>query len=115
MSRHRHGYTGERFTELLGVKLTPSQRAELAARAEAAGLPVSDFARRLITGTRPVRSETGLDPATARQVAAQLAHLGNNLNQLAKIANQTGRIRSEESLERVTEEIIATMRKVVGA
>jgi hypothetical protein len=115
MSRHRRGYTGERFTELLGVKLTPSQRAELVARAEAAGLPVSDFARRLITGTPDRRPATGLDPTTARQFTAQLAHLGNNLNQIAKVANQTGRIRSEESLERVTAEIIATMRKVVGA
>ena len=115
MSRHRRGYSGERFTELLGVKLTPTQRAELAARAEAAGLPVSDFVRRLITGSRPSRSETGLDPATARQVAAQLAHLGNNLNQLAKIANQTGRIRSEESLEMMTAQIKETLRKVVGA
>ena len=113
MSRHRRGYTGERFTELLGVKLTPTQRAELAARAEAAGLPVSDFARRMLTGSRARPS--GIDPATARQFTAQLAHLGNNLNQLARIANQTGRIRSEETLERVTAEIIATMRKVVGA
>ena len=113
MARHRRGFTGERFSELVGVYLTPTQRAELAARAEASGLPVSDFARRLLTGAR-ARSTTGIDPATARQFTAQLAHLGNNLNQLAKVANQTGKIRSEEALERVTAEIIATMRKVVG-
>lgn len=113
MARHRRGYTGERYTELVGVKLTPTQRAELGRRAEAAGLPLSDFVRRALTSAR-LRS-TGIDPATARQLTAQLAHLGNNLNQMAKIANQTGRIRSEESLATLTAEIIATMRKVVGA
>jgi hypothetical protein len=112
MARHRRGYTGERFSALQPVWLTATQRAELAARAEAAGLPVSDFARRLLTGVRTRPS--GIDPAAARQFTAQLAHLGNNLNQLAKVANQTGKIRSEETLERVTAEIIAAIRKVVG-
>ena len=112
MARHRRGYTGERYTALVSVKMTPTQRAELVARADTSGLPLSDFARRTLTGARPRSS--GIDPATARQFTAQLAHLGNNLNQLAKIANQTGKIRSEEALERVTAEIVATMRKVVG-
>ena len=113
MSRHRRGYTGERFTELLGVKLTPSQSAALAGRAAASGLPVSALARSLLTGGR--LPKPGADPAALRALMAEINRLGNNINQMARVANQTGRIRSEAALEAVTAQIIETLRKVVGA
>ena len=112
MARHRRGYTGEHVSELLGVKLTPSQMAQLRDRAAASGLPVSMLARTLLTGGR--LPKPGADPATLRAVMAEINRLGNNVNQLARIANQTGRIRSEAALEAVTVEIIDTLRKVVG-
>ena len=113
MARHRRGYSGEHVSALLSVKLTPSQRAALDARAAASGLPVSMLARTLLTGGRLPKA--GADPATLRALMAEINRLGNNINQMARIANQTGRIRSERALEAVTAEIIETLRKVVGA
>ena len=112
MARHRRGYTGEHVSELLGVKLTPSQMAQLRDRASASGLPVSMLARTRLTGGR--LPKPGADPVTLRAVMAEINRLGNNVNQLARIANQTGRIRSEAALEAVTVQIIDTLRKVVG-
>ena len=112
MARHRRGYTGERYSELLCVKLTPSQRAELARQAEASGVPVSYLARVVLTGTRLPR--IGANAQTLRSLTAQIAHIGNNINQLARIANQTGEIRSAVALEAVTAQIIDTLKKVVG-
>lgn len=112
MARHRRGYTGERYTNPITVKLTPSQRAAIAAEAEARGLPLSDLARAKLTGGR--LPQAGADPQTIRAFTVQLAHLGNNLNQIALRANQSGQIRSEEAVEAVTAQIIATLKQVIG-
>ena len=61
----------------------------------------------------PARS-SGLDPATARAIIAEINRLGNNINQLSKVANQTGELRRLDALDAVTEEIKAALRKVVG-
>ena len=113
MARHRRGYTGERYTAPLTIKLAPSQRAMIEEEAAARGVLVSELARAKLTGRRLPQGST--DPQTLRTLTVQLAHLGNNLNQLAKVANQTGKIRSETALEAVTTQIIETLRKVVGA
>ena len=112
MARHRRGYTGERYTAPITVKLTPSQHAAVTAEAEARGLLLSDLARAKLIGRRLPKA--GADPQTIRALTAQIAHIGNNLNQLTRIANQTGSIRNEQAIEAVTAQIVETLRQVVG-
>jgi hypothetical protein len=113
MARHRRGYTGERYTDPITVKLTPSQRAAVTAEAEARGMLLSDLARAKLIGKRLPKA--GVDPQTIRALTVQIAHIGNNLNQLARIANQTGRIRSEQAIDALMAEIAETLLKVSAA
>ena len=76
------------------------------------GLPLSTLVRAKLTNGR--LPEAGCDPAALRALTAQLARIGNNLNQLAHHANQAGQIRSETAVEAVTARIIETLDKVVG-
>jgi hypothetical protein len=112
MARHGRDYTGERYSAQIRVQTTPSQRAALRREAAARDLPLSALVRAKLTGGRV--PEAGRDPAAIRALTAQLARIGNNLNQLAHHANQAGRIRSEAAIEAVTARIIDTLDKVVG-
>jgi len=111
MARHKRDYTGERYSAQIRVQLTPSQHAAIRREATTRGLPLSALVRAKLTGGR--LPEVGRDPAAIRALTAQLARIGNNLNQLTHHANQTGRIRSETAIEAVTARIITTLDKVV--
>lgn len=113
MARHKRAYRGERYTEVLSVKVTPSERVALEQEAAARHLLLSQLARVKLTDARlPKASLEGVDPATARALVAQLAHLGNNLNQLAHRANETGEIRSAAAVEAATAAIIDAVKVV---
>lgn len=81
-------------SEFVRVRCTPEERAKWQARAEAEGVTVSDLLRRggdMPPSGRPkprpvIRRTVEADPALIRQ----LAGIGNNLNQLARIVNQYG-------------------------
>ena len=77
---------GERMTDGLRVRMTAAERAGVEARAAQAGLPVSEFCRRAIFGakiTAPTATRSGIPPG----VLAELARVGNNLNQIAHAAH----------------------------
>lgn len=80
----------ERRTNLLPVRLTPAERLRIEKDALGAGLTASDFVRtQALKKGRPVVRETvTLDPA----VFDELRRIGVNLNQIARRANQSGRI-----------------------
>lgn len=72
--------------EVLRVRLTPTERANIDARAAQAGLPVSDFARRALTSVKIEARRAG-DGAIPAALVADLGRVGNNLNQVAHAAN----------------------------
>lgn len=87
---------GQRLTQLVNVRVSPGEAARWSAAAAAAGLSRSDWVRLRVAGPdevtgRPAPRRRGLprghtvraDPA----LIAQLARIGNNLNQLARWAN----------------------------
>jgi hypothetical protein len=113
MARHRTGYSGELLSKTLTIKLTPKERTDLSRLATSSGLPVSAYARLKITGGHAPKPVMGRDPRVIRALAAQLAHLGNNLNQLARIANENGHIRHERALEAVRDQIAAALERII--
>ena len=93
----------ERRDELLPVRLTAGERAELERTAGAHGLTVAEFMRRRSLGYRlpPLDAEY----QAMASLAAALMPLGVNLNQLARAAN-AGRLLPysvEELAGRITE------------
>ena len=74
----------ERRTVRVHVRVSPAELAAWRAKAEAAGVPVSDLLRQAMARTR-----TWTAPAAAvqRERTRQIARIGNNLNQLARWAN----------------------------
>jgi len=77
--------SAERLTQPVSTRLTPEQHDWLEAAAAACGLPLAAYVRRLVLGAtatpRPHR-------ASVRAAIAALNRVGNNLNQIAKKANQ---------------------------
>jgi hypothetical protein len=89
MARYRKSDVGERRTASLRLQLTPSERAELEQGAAAAGTHLSQYVRELClrrAATAPVVAGTKRN-REARGLIYQLTVIGNNLNQLARVAN----------------------------
>ena len=52
------------------------------------------------------------DPQALRALAVEITRVGNNVNQMAKIANETRAVPQERHLREVAAEIKATLEKV---
>lgn len=91
MARYAKSDKSERRTAALRLQLTPTERAELEAAATAAGTHLSQYVRELClrrAGAGTVVAQTKRNP-DARALARELTAIGNNLNQLARVANST--------------------------
>jgi uncharacterized protein (DUF1778 family) len=81
--------TGERRTVHLGLQLTPSERAALESAAALAGASLSQYVRELClarAGEAPTVAGARRNPE-AKRLMYELNAIGNNLNQMAKVAN----------------------------
>ncbi|HEV3459967.1 MAG TPA: plasmid mobilization relaxosome protein MobC [Thermoanaerobaculia bacterium] len=76
------GVVAEPLSCVVAARLTPSQYFDLEARAKGAGVTVGTYLRLLVQGQPP----TARWPL-ARAAIVQLARVGNNLNQLVKLAH----------------------------
>ena len=116
MARHRKTYTGERRTVHLGVQLTPTERAELEFAAAEAGARLSQYVRELCL-RRSATPETVAcvrrNPE-AKRLMHELSAIGNNLNQLTRVANTNRAAPQLDELKRVTEILKATMIHVLS-
>ncbi len=74
----------QRRTAIATCRVSPVELAGWRAKAERAGVPVSELLRRAMARTRTWTAE---DSAAARELAREVARVGVNLNQLAKWAN----------------------------
>jgi hypothetical protein len=116
MARHRKSYTGERRTVHLGVQLTPTERAELEAAASEAGTGLSQYVRELCLRRTPEAATVGgarRNPE-AKRLMYELSAIGNNLNQLARIANTTRCAPQEQELKAAIAFLKATMAHVLA-
>ena len=78
-----------RASPKFGVRMPPETRALLNRKANAAGLSESALIRALIEDA-PIVSAA--EQTERQQTHAQLARIGNNLNQIAKRMNATGNV-----------------------
>jgi uncharacterized protein (DUF1778 family) len=86
MARYQKNYVGERRTRSLGIKLTPNERAEFEAAAEATGVPLSTYVRDLALKRAATVGAPRRNPQ-AKALLRELSAIGNNINQLARHAN----------------------------
>ena len=85
--------------------------AALNARAATVNLNASEYARTVLFSRQ--MPPTVVDRSTLREVAVELTRVGNNLNQLARVANTTGQIRSETALQALLDQIAEAMARVI--
>ena len=116
MARLRADFSGERRTSHFGLQLTPSERAELERRAQKRGMMLAEFVRAccfLTSGQDADAPRRGTRDASAAAIVAELGRVGNNLNQLARHANETGLIEDHEALRETITELKAAFGRIV--
>lgn len=101
--------TPELHTKVVSVRVTPTQHLLLCERARECGLPVSSFLRDVGLGAVPRARPQRLE----KEAVYQLGRIGNNLNQLAYVANATKRLDTERHLREVTHELLAAIRRLL--
>jgi hypothetical protein len=79
----------ERKSTRLAVRLTPAERLQIEQAAHQAGMSASSYIRaQILQGRVELSRHRSLPPA----LFDQIRRIGVNLNQLTKIANQTGKM-----------------------
>jgi hypothetical protein len=113
VARHKQAYAGEHRTRAIGVKLTPAERAKLEAAAAARGEGLSEYIRELCFRRSPPTVGGVSRNPDARALAHELSRIGNNLNQLAKVANTKGATPHFYELKMVTGMVKAAIQRVL--
>jgi hypothetical protein len=115
MARYRDTDATERRTAKVTVQLAPSERQRLEANAAREGKALSDYVRQLCLrrgGKAPVVAGARRNPQ-AKLLADELRSIGNNLNQLTRLANQTGELRRQAELTVVIDHLVTAMDRVI--
>jgi hypothetical protein len=115
MARYAKSDMSERRTASLCLQLTPSERVELEAGAVAAGTSLSQYVRELClrrAGAGTVVAQTKRNPE-AKELAHQISAIGNNLNQLARVANSTKTMPAMTELRIATGFLKTALRRVI--
>ena len=114
MARYERTYSGEHRTRLIGVKLTPTEHAELEAAAGAEGACISAYVRELCLRRSPtVVAATRRNPE-AKALLFELSAIGNNLNQLARKAHIHDELPERADLKSALEALKVVMAHVLG-
>lgn len=114
MARYERTYSGEHRTRSAGIKLTPTERAELEAAAAAEGAPLSAYMRELcLRNASPVVAGTRRNPE-AKALAFELNAIGNNLNQLSRRANIHDEVPVRDELNETLSLLKAALAKVLS-
>jgi len=116
MARYEQSYSGERRTAKVGVKLTPTERAELEAAAGKAGARLSEYVRELClrrSAAAGIVAGTRRNPE-AKALMGELAAIGNNLNQLARHANVNGAMPEAGELRETITVLKSAMARVLA-
>jgi len=112
MARPRKQDAAERRSAFFGFQVTPAERAEIDRRAALSGLHGSEWGRRMLLTDARLPAPAARDPAAIRRIRAEIAHVGNNWNQMAHHVNATGDVPSQNALKEIGDAIIAALKKV---
>ena len=95
-------------TMSIRVRVSPGERRVIRERARECGKRASTFMREVALGSVPRARPRRVE----QQAIHQLARLGNNLNQISRVANASGRIEEAVRLREVLAEIEAAVRRL---
>lgn len=113
MARYERSFSGEHRTRSVGIKLTPTERAELEAAAAEHGTRLSDYVRELcLRRPAPVVAATRRNPE-AKALLFELNAIGNNLNQLVRKAHIHDELPARADLKAALEAIKKAMARVL--
>jgi DNA-binding ferritin-like protein len=112
MARLHKEDTSERRTAYVSFFVTPAERDELNERAAALGIGRSEFLRIVALSDLKKPAPNARSPEVIRELANEISRVGNNINQLAKLANECRAMPDKQALNEVTESIIASLGKV---
>ena len=116
MARYRATDASERRTAKVTVQLAPTERTTAGSRRGARGQgPLATMCGSsacAVEARLAGRGGARRNP-DAKALADELRAIGNNINQLARVANQTGEIRREAELAFVIDRLVATMDRVI--
>ena len=93
-------------TEIVSVRMSPDELGAIRQRAHDCGKCLSTYMRIVALGSIPRARPRRIE----QEAVYQLGRIGNNLNQLARVANSTGQIRQVRSLEQALEELLDAVR-----
>jgi Bacterial mobilisation protein (MobC) len=117
MARYELSFSGDRRTSALHVQLTPGERAEIETAARHSGVASLSAYARLLLFHRFAEFELFASPQRnpdVRSLIRELSAIGNNLNQLARIANATRAIETAAELAETTKLLKAAIARVLG-
>lgn len=109
MARYEQTFRGERRTAHVGIQLTPTEREALEKAASRRGMGISEYVRENCFHTPGPAPEIKRNPV-AKELIHEFRALGNNINQIARIANINGEIKRESELE----ETLALLRRAIA-
>lgn len=112
MARYEQSYAGERRTAHVGIQLTPTERADLQAAAQQRGQGLGEYVRDMCFRRPGPLPEARRNPIS-RELIHELRAVGNNLNQLTRIANTFGEIRRTDELDQTLMLLRAAIAKVL--
>lgn len=94
-----------RFTLVKPVRFAPEEWDKIRARAAEVRLAPSTYVRQTALGYR-------LSGRINSRAIYELGRIGNNLNQLTRVANSTGRLDQTKRLESTLDEITEAIRRL---
>lgn len=79
--------TGTTRALRLEIRLTQDEQVNLFAKAAERGLSVSDYIRLTVLNSKPIAPKATPERAALIRGLMELQHIGNNLNQIARVLN----------------------------
>ena len=93
-------------TEIVSVRMSPDELHDVAKRAHDCGKCLSTYMRIVSLGSIPRARPRRIE----QEAVYQLGKIGNNLNQLTRVANSTGRLGEAHRLQQILDELLDAVR-----
>lgn len=93
-------------TEIISVRMSPDELRDVAKRAHDCGKCLSTYMRTVALGSIPRARPRRIE----QEAVYQLGKIGNNLNQLTRVANSTGRLGESHRLQEILDKLLDAVR-----
>jgi hypothetical protein len=101
-----------RRSAFVGFFVTPAERQKIEERAAKLNIAVSEFARIVLLSDLKEPAPSARDGAAIRALAVEVSRVGNNINQLAHVANERRELPRKAEFAAVSDDLKTTLEKV---